>query len=65
MEHHSYHSKAETMYERTMELVVIQVESVMDELEQLALLIDEIQDDDIRDRLDNQVNKAMRYLDRI
>lgn len=65
MEHHSYQSKAETMYERTMELVIIQVDSVIDELEQLALLIGEIQDEDMRSKMDNQVNKAMRYLDRI
>lgn len=65
MEYHSYQSKAESSYERTMELVIIQVDSVIDELEQLALLISEIQDDDIRNKMDNQVNKAMRYLDKI
>ena len=48
-----------------MELVIIQVDSVIDELEQLALLIGEIQDEDMRNKMDNQVNKAMRYLDRI
>lgn len=48
-----------------MELVIIQVDSVIDELEQLALLISEIQDDDMRNKMDNQVNKAMRYLDKI
>lgn len=65
MEYHSYHSKAESSYERTMELVIIQVDSVIDELEQLALLIGEIQDEDMRNKMDDQVNKAMRYLDRI
>lgn len=65
MEYHSYQSKAESSYERTMELVIIQVDSVIDELEQLALLIGEIQDEDMRNKMDNQVNKAMRYLDKI
>ena len=65
MEYHSYQSKAESSYERTMELIFIQVDSVQDELMQLALLVDEISNDSLREKMENKVLKAMRYLDQI
>lgn len=65
MEFHDYPSKADRRYERAMELVFIQVDSVQDELEQLALLVDEIQNDDLREKIDKLVLKAMNSLDKI
>lgn len=65
MEFHDYPSKADRRYERAMELVFIQVDSVQDELEQLALLVDEIQNDDLREKIDKLVLKAMSSLDKI
>lgn len=65
MEFHDYPSKADRRYERAMELVFIQVDSVQDELEQLALLVDEIQNDVLREKIDKLVLKAMSSLDKI
>lgn len=65
MEFHDYPSKADRRYERAMELVFIQVDSVQDELEQLALLVDEIQNNDLREKIDKLVLKAMNSLDKI
>lgn len=65
MEFHDYPSKADRRYERAMELVFIQVDSVQDELEQLALLVDEIQNDDLREKIDKLVLKAMNSLEKI
>lgn len=65
MEYHSSQDRVDRMVERTMELVFIQVDSVKDELEHLALLVDEVKDDVLREKMDKYVDKAMRYLDRI
>ena len=60
-----YHDRAKGMYERTMELVFIQVDNVQDELESLALLIQEIEDEELREKMDKYVIRAMTNLERI
>lgn len=65
MEFHSYQTNADRRYERAMELVFIQVDSVQDELQQLALLVDEIKNDELREKIDKLVIKAMNTLDKI
>lgn len=65
MEYHSYEDRANWKFERAMELVFIQVDNVQDELEQLALLVDEIKDDALREKMDNMVIKAMTALSSI
>ncbi|WP_144509840.1 hypothetical protein [Bacillus sp. FJAT-22090] len=65
MEYHSQQDRANRMVERTMELVLIQVDSAKDELEHLAMLIGEIENEKLRDKMDKYVDKAMRYLDQI
>ena len=65
MEFQDYHSKAESKYERTMELVFIQVDSVQDELMQLALLVDEISNESLREKMEKRVLKAMSALENI
>lgn len=65
MEYHSSQDRAQRMYERTMELVFIQVDSVKDELDQLSLLIDEIEDIEVREKMGKYVLSAMSSLDEI
>ena len=65
MEFHSHQDRAQMMYERTMELVFIQVDSVRDELEQLALLIDEIENNELRENMGKHCISAMSNLDKI
>ena len=65
MEYHSFEDRAQRMQERAMELVFIQVDSVRDEIEQLALFIDEIEDIELREKLGKHCISAMSYLDKI
>ena len=65
MEYHSSEDRAQRMYERTMELVFIQVDSVRDEIEQLALFIDEIENNEVREKMGKHCISAMSYLDKI
>ena len=65
VEYYSYEDRAREMHERTMELILIQVDSVMDELQQLALFVDEIEDDSVRTKMDELVIRAMNTLDKI
>lgn len=65
MEFQSYQSKASMVYERAMENVSNQIDTAIDELEDLAVLIGEVEDDELQIKLDELLSKAMRSLDQI
>jgi len=48
-----------------MELILIQVDSAKDEIEQLLMLAEEIEENELRENIGKQGVLAMSYLDKI
>lgn len=53
------------MYEESMDMVACQLLNVQYQLEQLILLTEEVQNEALREKIDEQIIKAMQYLDKI
>ena len=58
----SFSDKAEAMYETAMENVKDQVDTAYKHAEDLAMLIGKVEDEDLRDKLDEELSNVMNTL---
>lgn len=61
----SYSDKAQAMYEVAMDSVKDEIDKAWVHIENVAVLIGDVEDEDLRDRLDKQLSGAMIILEKI